>query len=145
MPSKAIDIELISRAFLQPFLIPGQISAKFNIDNEEKIWWFDKMAIFGAGHLKRPAFWTTLTVSQNRFILKFLHMPEISSLTMKIHLGLVVIKIFPSNFHLIKNSTTHFLAWWKFFKKRSELWKMPYYIPIFYKLKYWQWFFSNQL
>ena len=40
----------------------AKLPAQFNIVNEEKIWWFEKTAIFAAGHLKPPAILATLTV-----------------------------------------------------------------------------------
>ena len=60
---KSIDIDLISGHFcglIHQYL--AKFSAQFNIDNEEKIWWFEKTAIFVDGHLKRPAILATLTV-----------------------------------------------------------------------------------
>ena len=60
---KSIDIDWISGHFcglIHQYL--AKLTAQFNIDNEEKIWCFEKTAIFAAGHLKRPAVLATLTV-----------------------------------------------------------------------------------
>ena len=36
---------------------PVKYPAQFTIDIEEKIWWFEKTAIFAAGHFKRWPLW----------------------------------------------------------------------------------------
>ena len=67
---KSIDIKLFSGHFCgltHQYL--AKLTAQFNIDNEEKIRWFKKLAIFAAGHLKQPAVLATLTVRHQLLIL----------------------------------------------------------------------------
>ena len=59
---KSINIEPISRTYSLTYQDLVKFPAQFDIDNEEKIWFLKKTAIFAAGHLKGPAILATLTV-----------------------------------------------------------------------------------